>query len=380
MKPIAQTAAALAIALASGTGGYFLGKSHPATTAAIATRPTAGRTEVQRQGAGRPQPATVDTVKLKAELDAEKNPLKRFQLALRQMEGWVARDPEGALAWLTSQQASDRRDEVIRMALDQYSETDAKGAAEWALKHLSGGELNNAIIAIADNWAQQDGAQGAAWFQARQDSPERNAALENLFFTWAGNEPGLALEYLKDHAGSEKLASTLRRAALAGWAKSDPLAAVASSLTLSRANGDPDQFANTVANWATTDLQGASDWLVTSQSASPERSAAARELATIYAQQSPDAGVVWLEKLNAGEERDGAAAALVAMWSRVGPAEAAAWAMTQKQADLSADTLGEIARNYFMKDPAAFATWKAALPAGPMKDAAAAAGRVGGDD
>ncbi len=324
--------------------------------------------------------ATVDPEKLRAKLDAEPNPLARFQLAQREMEGWVARDPEGALAWLKSQQVSDRRDELIRMALGQYSETDAQGSAEWALKNLSGGELNNAIIAIAENWALQNGAEGAAWFQARPDSPERDAAMETLFFTWASNEPGPALEYLKSQANSEDLAPTLRRAALAGWAKSDPLGAVASSLTLSQTNGDPDQFANTVANWATMDLPAASDWLVAKLPAGPERTAAAQELGTIYAQQSPAAGVVWLEKLKPGQERDGAASALVAMWSRIGPAEAAAWATSQKQANLAPGVLGEIARNYFMKDPAAFEAWKAALPAGEMKDAAADAGAVGDDD
>lgn len=380
MKSSAQAAAALAIALASGVGGYFLGKSQPAPTAAIQAVPAAARSEIQRSGVGRPTVAAVDPAELRAKLDAEPNPLTRFQIAVREMEGWVARDPEGALAWLTSQQVSDRRDEVIRRALGQYSETDAQGAAEWALKNLSGGALNNAIIAIAENWARQDGAEGAAWFQARPDSGERDAAMETLFFAWASNEPGPALDYLKNNATAENLAPTLRRAALAGWAKSDPLGAVASSLTLSQANGDPDQFANTVANWATMDLPAASEWLVTKQPAGVERTAAAQELATIFAQQSPDAGVAWLAKLTPGAERDSAAAALVAMWSRVGPAEAADWAMSQQQAKLPAGVLAEVARNYFMKDPAAFASWKTTLPAGAMKDAAANAGAAGDDD
>ena len=379
VKPSVQVTAALAIALASGAGGYFLGKSQPAA-AVHATASNATRTEMARPGGGRPAVAAVDPEKLRAKLDAEPNPLTRFQIAMREMEGWVARDPEGALAWLKNQQASDRRDEVMRMALGQYSDTDAKGAAEWALKNLSGGELNNAIIAIAENWAEQNGAEGAAWFQARPDSAERDAAMETLFFAWASNEPGPALEYLMANANGENLSSTLRRAALAGWAKTDPLGAVASSLTLSQANNDPDQFANTVANWATVDLPAASDWLITKLPAGPERTAAAQELATIFAHQSPAAGVAWLEKLAPGADRDAAASALVAPWSRVAPAEAAAWAVSQQQAKLPPAVLGEIARSYFMKDPAAFASWKATLPAGEMKDAAADAGAVGDDD
>ncbi len=379
MKPSAQAATALAIALISGAGGFFLGKSQPTTPAAAITPSSASRQSPRNEATLSAGPA-VDPVALKQALDAEPNPLARFKMAMRDMEGWVAKDPEGALAWLVSQQASDRRDEVIRMALGQYSETDAKGAAAWALKNLTGGELNNAIIAIAENWALQNGAEGAAWFQARPDSAERDAAMESLFFSWASNEPAAALEYLKTRAGIETLAPTLRRAALAGWVKSDPLAAVSASLTLSQTHSDPEQFANTVANWATMDLPAASDWLVANLPPGDERTTAAQELATIFAQQSPDAGVAWLEKLDAGDERDTAASALVASWSRVGPAEAAKWAMTQHTTTLTPEALSIIARNYFMKDAKAFETWKTALPPGAMKDAASDAGAVGDEE
>ncbi len=382
MKASHQTIAALVIALASGTGGFFLGKSQPAapSVTTTASRPQASRAEDQRAVASRPVAPSVDIKELRAELDREKNPLARFQLALKNLEGWVARDPEDALAWLTTQQASDRRDDVIRTALGQYSENDAKGAAEWAMKNLSGAELNNTIIAIAENWAQQNGEEAATWFIARPDSPERDAAIENIFFNWAANEPSASLDFLKAHPELADQASALRRAALAGWAKSDPLGAVAKSLTLSQENGDPDQFANTVANWATMDLDASSQWLVTNLPPGTERSAAAQELANIFAQQSPDSGLVWLEKLDPGSERDAAASALVASWSRISPEETAKWAMSQSISTLTPEAMGIIAQNYFMKNPDGFKVWKAALPAGNMKDAAADAGTVGDDE
>jgi hypothetical protein len=291
----------------------------------------------------------------------------------------VAKDPEDALAWLANQQASDRRDDVIRMALNQYSDIDAKGAADWAMKNLSGNDLNNTLIAIAENWARENGGEAATWFLALPVSPERDAAMENVLFNWASNEPAAALDFLKAHPEIADLAPTLRRAALAGWAKSDPLGAVDASLALSKANNDPDQFANTVANWATVDLQSSSEWLLTSNPPGAERTAAAQELATIFAQQSPDAGKAWLEKLAAGTERDAAANALASTWSRVSPSEAAKWALSQNSSTLTSDTLAIISHNFLMKDPAGFENWRTTLPAGPMKDQASRTGAVGGD-
>ena len=324
--------------------------------------PASGPALVRRSAA----PA-VDAGKLRATLNAEKNPLARFKLALQQLEGWMAKDPRDALAWLASQPASGRRDEVMRMALNQYSETDAKGAADWALHNLTGEDLNNSLIAIAENWAQENGGEAAAWFLALPATPERDAAIENLIFAWASNEPAAALAFLEAHNGAGDLAATLRRAALAGWVKSDPQAAVAASLALSRTNNDTAQFANTLANWATMDLDGSSQWLLANLPVGSERTQAAQELAIIFAQQSPAAGIAWLDKLSAGAERDGAASSLVEGWSRNSPAEAAKWAVSQSSSKLSAEAISEIAHNFLLKDATAFQAWISTLPESPLK-------------
>ncbi len=309
----------------------------------------------------------IDPGKLRVHLDAEKNPLARFKLALQQLEAWMAKDPRDALAWLASQPPSGRRDEVMRLALSQYAETDAKGAADWALHNLTGVDLNNTLIAIAENWAQENGGEAAAWFLALPATPERDAAIENLFFSWASNEPSAALAFLESQSGPSDLAATLRRAALAGWVKSEPQAAVAASLALSRTNNDTAQFANTLANWATMDLDGSSQWLLANLPIGSERTEAAQELANIFAQQSPEAGIAWLDKLSAGVERDAAASSLVTGWARNSPEEAAKWAVNQNSSKLSGEAISEIAHNFLLKDATAFQAWISTLPDGPLK-------------
>ena len=362
---------ALTIAILFGTGGYFLGRNHPPDAAR--SKPVGQASRPTPSPPSEPRRATlplIDSGKLRAALDAEKNPLARYKLVLQNIEAWVAKNPKDALDWLATQQPTDRRDEIMRIALNQYSEIDPRGAASWATTNLTGVDLNNTLIAIAENWAQQNGSEAAAWFLALPPTTERDAAMENILFSWASNEPAAALEFLKANPKLGDLSPTLRRAALAGWAKTDPEEAVRASLLISRENNDTDQFANTLANWATMDLQASSQWLLTHLPAGAERTAAAQELATIFASQSPDAGIAWLEKLSVGVERDAAASTLAAAWSRSGPADAAKWAASQTSLNVSQDAIATISRNFMMKNAAAFQAWRNSLPPGPMKEQA----------
>lgn len=373
MQPLTRTIGTLALALGCGVGGYFIGKrSAPAPPLTISAEHASG---VAGSAAGkRSIAATPDPKELRAMLDREPNPLARFKLALRNLESWVAKNPKDALDWLASQPPTERRDEIIRMALNQFSDIDAKGAAGWATANLTGNELNNTLIAIAENWANENGREAATWFLGLPSTHERDGAVEHIFFAWASNEPAAALAFLDTNPGAGDLTADLRRAAHAGWAKSDPEGAVVASLASSRTNNDPAQFANTLANWATMDLERSSQWLLANLAAGTERTVAAQELGTIFAHQSPEAGIAWLEKLTGGAERDAAASALAAGWARSGAPDAAKWAASQKSCTLSAGAVAEIAHNFMLKDPAAFQAWRSALPDGPLKDQVSQAG------
>jgi hypothetical protein len=369
MKLIRQTAVLFLVAIVCGAGGYILGKKQSldpkqSEGSKPSQRPREKSSTVPRQLTS----AAIDLKQLREKLDAEKSPLARFKLALENLEEWIKQNPEEALKWLASQPPTVRRDEVMRMALEQFAESDPKGAADWASKNLSGVDLNNMLILIAASWARENGQEAASWFQGQPATQERNAALETIFFNWASNEPAAALEFLKANSSLSDVSPTLRKAALAGWAKSEPEAAVNASLAWSKANNTPAQFANTLANWATVDLDASSRWLLDKLPAGIERSTAAEQLATIFAQQSPQAGATWLEKLNAGEERNKTASRLIAEWSRNDPAGAMQWAGTQTSSNLSPAATMRAGHNFIMQDQAAFETWRAALPAGPLKE------------
>jgi hypothetical protein len=382
MKPASLATAALVIAILSGTAGYYLGRNQ-------APEPALGRsTQAPVAQIGKPQSARPagagfsqsDLTQLRADLDREANPLARFKLALRNLEGWMNTDPKGALAWLKSQQPSGRRDEVIRMALGQFTENDPKAASQWALENLSGIEFNNALIRICEEWARRDGLEAATWLTALPATRERDAAMEGMFFAWAAEDPAAAMDFLKKNPGNDELSAILRYAAFAGWAKVDPQAAVSASLESSRTFEDPAQFANTLANWATIDLGESSRWLLENVKDVAEREAAVIELAGIFAHQSPEAGIAWVGKLNAGTERDGALNQFASEWANSDPASAASWAAAQNIGKLTDESVSEILHGFLAKDAKAFEAWRATLPDGPLKSRAQQAGAMAEDE
>ena len=367
-----QAGGAFLIALICGWSGYALGvRKSNSNVSPVAGGVEAGNNKSSRELRSK----AIDLTAVKREIDAEKSQLGRFKIAQEHLDRWVAKDPVGALNWLASQPPSYRKQELIRLALKQFSETDGRGAAEWALENLEGVELHNGLIAIANEWAQQNGREAAEWFLALPVTQERDAAVENMMFVWATNEPKAALAFVGERQDLDDFAPILRRASLAGWSKSDPEGAVAASLEISQKQNDPAQFANTLANWATVDLETSSDWLLKNVEKGDARNLAATEMGVIFAQQSPQDGLEFLGKLNAGEERDAAGNAFAAEWSAAGAADAAKWAMDQKAINLGDEAANEISMNFFRQDPEGFARWKATLPPGNLKNAAELAGK-----
>ncbi|RYD42108.1 MAG: hypothetical protein EOP85_11675, partial [Verrucomicrobiaceae bacterium] len=104
MKSTSLAAGALAIALVSGTGGYFLGKGHSRTGSAQVATPSTKEPTRAPAVATRPELPTLNTKEFKAKLDAETNSLKRFNLALENLEAWIAKNPKEALDWLATQE------------------------------------------------------------------------------------------------------------------------------------------------------------------------------------------------------------------------------------------------------------------------------------
>ena len=102
-----------------------------------------------------------------------------------------------------------------------------------------------------------------------------------------------------------------------------------------------------------------------------ERAEAVLELSTIYARQSPDAGLEWIGGLSDQNERRLASNQFAVDWASVDPAASANWASEQAPGLLSDQAQIEILQSYLADDATAFDQWRNSLLEGALKQKAA---------
>lgn len=369
MKPATALVLGLGLSITTGLFGFWLGRSSSELSLESTTEAAAGQSASSRNRPTRPALTRVQTQELTSLLDRETDPLQRFALALDNMEDWVAADPQGALSWLSRQPLTARRSDVIRLALFQWAESDPAAAAVWSRDNLEGIELNNMLIRLAENWAEVDPASAARWCAQLPAGSARLGPLEGLFFRWASADPATARGFLDRELPSDPNTPHLLKAIHAGWAKTDPQGAVASSLEASKRIQNPDLFANTLANWATIDVASSATWLLQNVPPSPERTAAISEIAGMFAHHDPSSGLTWLDKLTP-EERSPARDILAVTWAEADAPSAAQWLASQPSLELDPNATSTILIGFLSQNEDAFTTWRDALPPGPLKQKA----------
>ncbi len=367
MKPAIALVAGLCLSAATGIFGFWLGKSSPTALSSPTSHESAQ--DASRPRAQRPTMSRVQTQELAAHLDRESDPLKRFAIALDNMEEWVKSDPVSAMTWLSRQPITARRNEVIRLALFQWAESDPASAAAWSNENLEGIELNNMLIRLAEQWVQADPVAAARWFAQLPTGPTRLGPLEGMFFRWANSDPAAARGFIDRELPSDPNTPQLLQAIHAGWAKTDPHGAVASSLKASKQIQNPEIFANTLANWATVDVRSSAHWLLQNVPPSPERSAAISEIAGMFAHHDPSSGLTWLDELTPDEQTP-ARNILAVTWAEADAPSAAQWLASQPGLELDPDATSTILIGFLSQDEEAFTTWRDALPPGPLKQKA----------
>jgi len=366
MKPAHAILAGLCLSACTGITGYWLGissrhQSPPEKSAATSHAPRARPA---------PPPVSPDSSRdLVSRLDRETDPLRRFSIALDHMEDWVASDPASALTWLRNQPLTARRNEVIRLALIQWAAADPASAASWSKQNLQGIEHDNILIRIAEQWVTSDPATATRWFADLPPGRARSAALEGMLFRWASADPASARTFLTRDLPSDAGSPHLLQAIHAGWAKSDPPAAVSSSLATSQQTNNPGLFANTLANWATIDVASSSAWLLQNVPPGPHRTAAIGEIAGMFAQHDPSSGFTWIDKLTP-QERPAARDILATTWAETDAPSAAQWLSSQPVDHLSSNATNSILTAFLAHDDNAYTQWLDSLPPGPLKETA----------
>jgi hypothetical protein len=157
-------------------------------------------------------------------------------------------DPAKALEVGISLEPSRKRDDLLELAISQWSTTDFTAAVQWAdrdeldpslRQHLlaaaavsvagqdgsaaatlaataliPGEEQDRVVVAIVQRWAQNDPESAAAWVAQFPDSPVRETTAQNLVAFWAARDLDAAGQW--SQALSE---GTMRNAAMTAYAQ-----------------------------------------------------------------------------------------------------------------------------------------------------------------
>lgn len=257
-----------------------------------------------------------------AHADAERDPRVRSLLLASAVAGAMAAQPSETLA----RAAHDSRDEVVQAALECLGSMESARAmallgglgeaspvfrqrAHWAVLEnvVSSGDYERArelvrtvsepalqqrlTASLADAWGRADPRRAAEWAAAPwADESGQAQTLANIGATWAAREPQAATEFA---------------------ARLTPGASRERMLT------------ETVLQWATADLVGASNW-INRLDASPENDPAVAAIATDprLMNNNPTVAASWAESIASPERRLGALRAILQTWQQRDPVSA----------------------------------------------------------
>ena len=277
------------------------------------SRPPAPGASVARTGTTRPPPPSTDNAAAKlARALATTNPRERARTVGEQMQSWIARDPEAALAFVRQLPPGNERSQSLLMLLDTLGRTNPDRALALAAELVgtrdersfysslfdrlarenisaaiprlaaapAGEAHDNALRALTDAWVRLDPAAARAWAETLPLSADRSLALEIIFLDLAPRDPLHAIE--------------LAQKSLAGPALDRVVLSALQTLTK-------------------TDPRGASE-LVSLLPPGELQTQAAMDVARAFGIQNPMAAVAWVKTLPAGNTQILALNNVLARW------------------------------------------------------------------
>lgn len=351
------------------------------------------------------------------------------------MEQWIARDLEGALAYVrqmprgtsdyaqcllmvldaVSRRDADRalnlarelattRDErsIYSVVFDRLARENPTAAAQRLALVPPGEARQNALRALTGAWMRADQGAALGWAQALAEPGDRAVAIETALQELAAKDPLQAVELAQKNLTGAALARSVL-AALQSLNATDPLGAsglvpllpvgemqVLAAAEVGRAlaarNVDtalawwrslpPGQtqtvaLHNILTTWAATDLVAARGY-VDNLPAGDVQTAAAEHLARLVGAREPSNTLAWAQGLRSEPARKAALASVASAWAQRDPAGASRWAAAQPEGTLPATALEATLSYWVLQDVPGVKEFIRTLP-GPAQTSAAAA-------
>ena len=125
---------------------------------------------------------------------AESKGVNRPQIRQMIAEGWAAKDPANALAWVQALPGSETNDELAETVLGIWAKTDLGAAVEAAIETGGAVRDSRAVATLLRSWLKESPEASAEWLQTlpEVDTRVRKAAIEAL----SGSHPLLVASLL----------------------------------------------------------------------------------------------------------------------------------------------------------------------------------------
>lgn len=187
-----------------------------------------------------------------------------------------------------------------------------------------------------------------------------------LLYSWARFDGPGAIKYASENLNARGIsAGQLRRAALPGWAATDPVAAAAwlDEKTLADAaeegkevkdgaavRPESDYASALIKGWAEKDPYGAADYLMERFEHGKQRESLIGHIASNIIKDGPDAAVAWAESFDDDQFKEEAFEELAEDWSSIDPAATGAWLAQHINEPYSKEAVEDLARGWAVKD------------------------------
>jgi hypothetical protein len=346
-------------------------------------------------------------------------------------DAWAKLDPAAAYAWANALPPTPSRAYLIHVVLSTIAINDPANAVAYLDKVPSTDERNAFIVTIAGSWYQKDPGAALAWLNQAASGPVYNQAFANIFqnllntgsdqipallgkipesvlvdntgsiASWANQDPLAVVTWLQSlPAAASALASSWRNSimlsVISGLSASDPASAASyfqalTGMPLPPANstiGGPfaptfDSTASLLAaHWAQTDPAAALAWAQSLPEGTTRDSALGSALSTLGTY-DPETAVQDAEQiLPAGNFHDKIIDDVLESTASQNPADATALLGYLSTGSAQEDESASLAYVWAQQDANATTQWVNSLPAGSVRDGAAAglAGMIASTD
>ena len=207
------------------------------------------------------------------------------------LEGWAARDPDSAKAWVEDP-ANSRMVKLHNFGLVRgWAATDLEGANQYVTEMKGGDEVGKLVKILADEYYKRGFGEASSWAEQLKDTILKEAAFSSLSSGLSRDQPELISSWLESHANQGYAVKAFENLGKR-WSETDPEAAINFFSDLPSGKTQEIGVKSIIGNWAKKDPLTAGQWL-NNRPAGPELDSALSVYASTVSNEDGGMAMEW---------------------------------------------------------------------------------------